>query len=391
MDVSGNASSSELKPEDVYSDGKLVLGSPSLTSGIPGDGVLTIEQARRWLSDPAVHQPIDFALPLGLRDAANLVWIPADNPLTRAKIELGRQLFFDGRLSGFGTMACAGCHIPERGYSAGMVMPDVGRNPSGCFNRLFSERQFWDGRAPSLEGQPESPIKHHFEMGTTPEECVVRLKSIAGYDLQFQVIFGTLDFESVGKALACFQRVLVTGASPWDYRRILTSLGDHDNASFSARERLLLEQLHAGARAHPMTESAIRGESLFFSDRTRCAWCHSGPNLTDEEYHNVGVGMDNARQDLGRFEITQRNEDRGAFKTPTLRNIAQTPPYMHDGRFQTLREVVDWFDRGGFVHADLDRAIRPINLTSNEKRDLVAFLEALTGPLPPVETARLPE
>jgi cytochrome c peroxidase len=113
--------------------------------------------------------------------------------------------------------------------------------------------------------------------------------------------------------------------------------------------------------------------------------------LTDEAYHNIGAGMENDNPDLGRFKITQRDEDRGAFKSPTLRNVERTPPYMHNGQFDTLREVVDWFDRGGFMHANLDRAMRPLNFTRDEKRDLIAFLEALTGPLPPIEVARLPE
>jgi cytochrome c peroxidase len=144
-------------------------------------------------------------------------------------------------------------------------------------------------------------------------------------------------------------------------------------------------------RAHPMTERAIRGEALFFSKRTGCHTCHSGPNLTDEAYHNVGAGMERANPDLGRYMITGRDEDRGAFKTPTLRNVANTSPYMHNGQFGTLREVVEWFDRGGYRHASLSRKIRPLDLTRDEKRDLIAFLEALTGGLPPVETGRLPE
>jgi len=194
--------------------GKIVLGSPSLTAGLPGSGPLTRDQIRNWLEDPEVHRVLDFVLPLGLRDAADLVRIPSENPLTRAKIELGRQLFFDTRLSEYSDFACATCHIPEQHYSASTVMPESDRNPSVCFNRLFSERQFWDGRAKSLEDQPESPISNIFEMNTTPEKCVVRLQSIEGYQLQFDAIFGRLDMEAVGFALACFQRALVTGPAP---------------------------------------------------------------------------------------------------------------------------------------------------------------------------------
>jgi cytochrome c peroxidase len=140
-----------------------------------------------------------------------------------------------------------------------------------------------------------------------------------------------------------------------------------------------------------MSEAAIRGEALFFSERTRCSTCHSGPNLTDEAYHNVGAGLEEDNPDLGRYQVTLREEDRGAFKTPTLRNIARTSPYMHNGQFDTLREVVDWFDRGAFKHTGLDPTMRPLQLTRDEKRDLIAFLEALTGELPAVETGRLPK
>jgi cytochrome c peroxidase len=374
-----------------WRDGKLVLGSPSLTAGIPGDGPLTIEEIRRWLSQEGIHEPLDLALPVGLADAVSFVSIHAENPLTRAKIELGRQLFFDRRLSKYGTMACASCHVPEQDFSAHGVMPESRLNPPVCFNRLFSTRQSWNGRDQSLEHQIAGPIANPHEMGMTTEDCANRLKSIDGYRIQFHAIFGRLDFESVGAALASFQRALITGPSPWDYRRLLARYENRHPDSFSAAERELVRTLREGAHAHPMSAAAIRGESLFFSERTGCESCHGGPNLTDEAYHNIGAGMEAYNADLGRFEITQRDEDRGAFKTPTLRNVARTSPYMHNGQFDTLREVVDWFDGGGFVHANLDPRIRPLNLTRDEKRDLIAFLESLTGPLPPVEVARLPE
>jgi len=155
-----DGSSSTLPPAEYLFEGKIVLGSPSLTAGIPGKGPLTADQIRNWLEGSEVHRVLDFVLPLGLRGAEDQVWIPAENPLTRAKIELGRQLFFDLRLSEYGDFACVTCHIPRQNYSAYNVMPDVGRNPSVCFNRLLSEEQFWDGRAKSLEDQPESPISN---------------------------------------------------------------------------------------------------------------------------------------------------------------------------------------------------------------------------------------
>jgi cytochrome c peroxidase len=344
-----------------------------------------------WLSQESVHEPLDIKLPLGFVDAAGLVAVPSGNPLTRAKIELGRQLFFDGRLSRVGNTACSMCHMPEQDFSIHGVIPESRRNPPVCFNRIFSTRQSWDGRDESLEAQVAGPVTGLVELGTTTEDCAKRLESIEGYRIQFQAIFGKLDFDAVAAALASFQRVLVTGPSPWDYRRLLAQYDDVDPETLSMEERRMMELLQEGARAHPMSKAAIRGETLFFSEQTRCHTCHSGPNLTDEAFHNVGAGMELDNPDLGRYMITGREEDRGAFKTPTLRNIARTSPYMHNGQLGTLREVVEWFDRGGYGHASLDPAIRPLQLTRDEKRDLIAFLEALTGPLPPVETGRLPE
>jgi cytochrome c peroxidase len=370
---------------------KLVLGAPELTAGIPGEGSLTADEIRAWLALDGVHETLEIKLPAAFRDAACLVWIPPGNPLTRAKIELGRQLFFDPRLSRVGDTSCATCHRPVQDYSIHGVIPESRRNPPVCFNRLFSQRQSWDGRDESLEQQVEGPVIGRVELSTTFDDCANRLKLIEGYRIQFEAIFGRLDFDSIAAALASFQRVLVTGPAPWDYWRLLAKYDNVAVESLSDDERDRIEMLQEGAKTRPMSNAAIRGESLFFSDRTRCGTCHTGPNLTDEGFHNVGVGMEDQNPDFGRFLITGRDEDRGAFKTPTLRNVARTSPYMHNGQFDTLLEVVDWFDRGGFSHRHLDPAILPLNLTRDEKRDLVAFLEALTGPLPPVESGRLPE
>jgi cytochrome c peroxidase len=385
-DSAGQASTSEWP----YGD-KLVLGAPELTAGIPGEGPLTLEEIRAWLSQDGVHEPLSIELPWWFEDASKLVSIPTDNPLTRAKVELGRQLFFDPRLSRVGSTACSMCHLPEQDYSIHSVIPESRRNPPVCFNRLFSSRQSWDGRDESLEQQIEGPVTGLVELGTTTDDCENRLKSIEGYRLQFDAIFGRLDFDAIAAALASFQRALVTGPSPWDYQRLLAKYENTDLKKLSADEATLVRTLREGARAHPMSDAAIRGEALFFSERTRCHTCHSGPNATDEAYHNVGAGMELENRDLGRYVITAREEDYGAFKTPTLRNVARTSPYMHNGQLGTLQEVVEWFDRGGYRHAHLDRSIRPLDLTRNEKRDLIAFLESLTGPLPPVETGRLPE
>jgi len=142
-----------------------------------------------------------------------------------------------------------------------------------------------------------------------------------------------------------------------------------------------------------MSDSAIRGMNLFFSDRTDCSVCHSGPNFTDEDFHNIGIGMDapDRHEHLGRYEVTGRVEERGAFKTPTLRNVSKSPPYMHDGRFERLEQVIDHFIAGGFPNPQLSPLMKPLKLSEEEKRDLLSFLHALDSPLPAVEEGRLPE
>src|SRR5690606_32279581 len=143
--------------------------------------------------------------------------------------------------------------------------------------------------------------------------------------------------------------------------------------------------------AHPLDESAKRGGELFFSEKAGCTQCHVGANYTDEKYHNLGVGMEAEEPDVGRFSETKDEKDTGAFKTPTIRNVAQTAPYMHDGSQKTLEEVVEWYDKGGHPNPHLSDKIKKLNLTDQEKQDLVAFMKALTGPLPKVEKLRLPD
>jgi cytochrome c peroxidase len=381
-----------LAPEH-YVDGQLVLGSPRLTAGIPGEGPLSIEQIRAWLDEPANHQPLDFVLPLGLRDAAPEV--PADNPLTRARIELGRQLFFEKRLSGMGrSCSCAECHPPEMHFAFGNIF-DPGRvrharNAPAVFNRILSQEQFWDGRAESLEDQAMQPITNPIEMANTPEQCIATLKSIEGYRLQFERIFGGVSTTAIERALAAFQRALVSGPSPYDFQRELRRYELLAADQMTDRQRAEYDSVRLAAAAAPMSASALRGEALFFSDRTGCAECHRGPNLTDEQYHNLGVGMQAKDPDLGRFNVTGKESDKGAFKTPTLRNVAHTGPYMHDGALKDLSAVIEWFALGGQANPQLSPKVRPLELTFEEKRDLVEFLKSLTGDLPRVPRGRLP-
>lgn len=404
------------------------LGDPSLTAGIPGEGPLTIEQINAWLTESKNHKPLKPQLPLGLSAGSQSVAGLDKNPLTRAKIELGRQLYFDTRLSADNSVSCASCHDPDHGYAfdspfgIGIDGQTGNRNSPTAYNRLVSRAQFYDGRAGSLEEQAVGPIANPIEMGNTHEACVATLKKIPGYQKQFERIFGdgvtigdSVTIENVGRAIASYERVIVTGPSAWDYhdqlarfeRAYAEDLEEPELLEEEAPEILIeYEQHKAAANAKPMSESAQRGAVLFFSTASGCTLCHNGANFTDELYHNLGVGMDKlpagktaeelAAMDLpeidwGRYSVTHDEQDRGAFKTPTLRNVALTAPYMHDGSQQTLLEVVEWYDRGGHANPYLSERVKKLNLSAQDKADLVAYMESLTGEFPPVETKRLPQ
>ena len=297
-------------------------------------------------------------LPLGLQEQA--LYIPPDNPLTAEKISLGKQLYFDKRFSGDNTVACASCHNPRFGFtdgkpvSTGILGQKGGRSAPTTVNRAFSKEQFWDGRAADLEAQAKGPIANPIEMGFTHDELIKRLRAIKGYREQFKNVFGTEQFtiDHVAKAIAAFERTILSGNSPFD--------------RFEAGDKMAL------------SPPAQRGLALF-RGKANCFRCHSGFNSTDESYHNIGVGMDKPKPDLGRFAVTKREEDRGAFKTPTLRDIALTAPYFRDGSAKTLEEVVEFYNKGGIKNPQLSKEIKPLKLTAGEKRDLVEFLGALTG------------
>lgn len=385
------------------------LGSGELTQGIPGEGPLTLPEIQKWLANEKNHVKLDVELPLGLDKAKNSLYIPEDNPLTRAKIELGRQLYFDRRLSSDSTVSCADCHHPDEGYTRqtqfgeGIEGQTGNRNSPVSYNRIVSRAQFWDGRANSLEAQAIGPIANPIEMGNTHEAAVAMLKTKPGYVAQFEKIFGDgVTIENVGKAIAAFERVVVTGPAPYDYYEPLRAfkeqfanlLTEEEFEYFEEDYPDLFEEYQSLVKmsdTQPLSESAKRGADLFFSERVNCAKCHSGANFADEKYHNLGVGMDQEEPDVGRYEQTKDMQDYGAFKTPTLRNVALTAPYMHDGSQETLEEVVEWYNKGGHANAHLSADMKPLNLTDQEKADLVAFMEALTGEFTPVETGRLPQ
>ncbi len=384
---------------------QVTLGDPSLTAGIPGSGELTDEQISTWLADEKNHAELDVLLPMGLDLGQREIVGLKENPLTRAKIELGRQLYFDTRLSSDNTISCASCHAPEEGYGkhtrfgVGVEGQEGNRNSPVSYNRILSGPQFWDGRAASLEEQAVGPIANPIEMANTHEVAVATIGKIPGYVKQFEAVFGegSVNIDNVGKAIASFERAIVTGPSPFDYyeklqlylksydEEDLADLEEDDPETFAAYQKA-----KAGVEANAMSESAIRGRDLFFDKKSNCSACHVGANLADEKYHNLGVGMDAEKPDLGRFEVTKKEEDKGAFKTPTIRNVALSAPYMHDGSMKTLEEVVEHYVKGGTPNPHLSDKIKKLELSDQDKADLVEFMKACTGDFPKVETGRLP-
>ena len=384
------------------------LGDPALTAGIPGEGTaLTMEQIEKYLDDPKNHVSLKPELPLGLAAGAAEIKGLDENPLTRAKIELGRQLYFDQRLSNDMSISCASCHDPDTGYAAntrfgvGVKKAEGNRNSPVAYNRILSGPQFWDGRAPTLEEQAKGPIANPIEMSNTHEACVACLKNVPGYVKQFDKIFKDgITIDNAAKAIASFERALVTGPTPWDVYQELKSFEGAYAADIEDLDALKEEdqelydeymKLKEASDKQPISESAARGGELFFSDKAGCTACHLGANFTDEKYHNLGVGMEQDDPDLGRFKETNLDADRGAFKTPTVRNVSMTGPYMHDGSQKTLEEVVEWYAKGGHPNKWLSDKVKKLELTDQDKQDLVAFMkEGLQGELPKVERTRLP-
>jgi cytochrome c peroxidase len=230
-------------------------------------------------------------------------------------------------------------------------------------------------------------------MGNTHDACIECLKGIPGYKLQFDKIFGKLDIDTVGQAIASFERAIVTGPSPYDYYERLRPFEKQDLDDIKADPELnaKYEQVLADAKAHPMSDGAKRGRELYFTDKANCSACHVGANLTDEKYHNIGIGMDKPSPDIGREEYSNDPKDKGAFKTPTIRNVALSAPYMHDGGLKTLEEVVEWYAKGGHPNPALSDKIKKLNLTDQDKQDLVEFMKACTGEFPKVARDRIPQ
>ncbi len=278
--------------------------------------------------------------------------IPRENPLSQAKVDLGRRLFYDGRLLGDAT--CSLCHVPELAFTGG---PALEREAPTLLNRAFSTLQFWDGRASSLEEVVLLEILTGVE--DVRQEGWKLLPSLRhAYEDPFEKAFGSkeITYRRAALAIAAFVRTLLSGSSAWD-------------------------RFEYGHEEGALSPEAKRGLTLF-RGKARCYLCHRGFNFTDEAFHNLGVGWDPKRgtfKDPGRFAWTGKDKDRGAFKTPTLRDLTRTAPYMHDGSLRTLEEVVDFYNQGGNPNPYLDPTVRPLNLSGQEKEDLLAFLRALDG------------
>jgi cytochrome c peroxidase len=284
---------------------------------------------------------------------------PDGHPPAKLEVELGKTLFFDNRLSVNGKQSCASCHNPDLGFSDGMskghgtMGKGLGRNTPHCYNLAWNSVFFWDGRASSLEEQALGPIQSPGEMNMPLDTLIPRLKRVAWYQATFHTVYGgneSINKDNIGKAIASFERTLISNNSAFDkYMK-----GDKT----------------------AMIPDAVRGMELF-KGKANCVACHSGPNFTDESFHNIGLGDG----DIGRAKFVPGATMTGAFKTPGLRNVSLNAPYMHDGSEGSLEAVVRYYNKGGNAAPGRDKAIKPLNLSDNEIEDLVAFLGALTDPV----------
>lgn len=294
---------------------------------------------------------------------------PKNNVTTPERVQLGKALFFDPRLSGSGWISCATCHNPALGWSDGLPtaighgMTVLGRATPTILNTAYQRFQFWDGRARSLEEQALGPIEAEVEMAGNVGDVVAKLKKSPLYVEMFAKAYPgeEISGDTIARALASFERTVVSSEAPFDRWQ----KGD------------------AGA----VSESAKRGFSLF-SGKANCTACHQGFNFTDDGFHNLGL---KGNQDAGRFAKVPVKVLQGAFKTPTLRDVTLTAPYMHNGMYATLEEVVEHYNRGGDVKENLDPNMKPLNLTGQEVNDIVAFLRTLTGDPVEVTVPRLPQ
>ncbi len=372
MDASSNPGQSD--PQSVFPETSLVFRSKnvrflrSALAVVVLTGQLTIGGCRRSGGAKPLGAAVKIPAPLGLPP----VPIPTNNPPTEESIALGRKLFYDTKLSKDNSLACASCHSPHLGFTDGLsISRGVGgmtgiRNAPTIVNAAYLPLQFWDGRAVSLEEQAASPIADPVEMNQTHEVSLTKLNADTAYKPLFMAAFGSggITLGRVEKALASFERTILSGNSSFD-------------------------QYQYGGDKRALTAAQVRGLKIFLdSSKGNCAACHSVGNkfalFTDGKFHNTGEGVrdDGQLSDVGRFHQTGVESDKGAFETPTLRNIAKTAPYMHDGNLKTLKDVVDFYAGGGNSNPYLDKDMRVIKLSGQDRSDLVEFLQSLTGEMP---------
>lgn len=284
--------------------------------------------------------------------------IPADNPLTQEKVALGKQLFFDERLSVDGSKSCYSCHVCEHGLTDGLpkaIGPGnktLPRHSPTLWNIGYHKEYYWDGRSASLEKQAMAAwTGGNMGVGDKANEVVARINALQGYREQFQKVFQSdATAENIMKAIASFERTIIAGNTAWDRYRA----GD----------------------TTALSRSAVRGWNIF--QTIKCTNCHDGVLFTDQQYHNIGIGMDQATPDVGRFTVTKKPEDTGAFKTPTLRDVAKSAPYFHDGSAKTLEEAVDIMLAGGKPNQYLDKKnLTPQKVLPDQREALLDFLRSL--------------
>jgi cytochrome c peroxidase len=298
--------------------------------------------------------PVKLNVPAGFP----AVEYPKGNEPTKLRIELGRRLFYDNRLSSDQSMNCGSCHVLSAAFTDGRATsPGLNgvagkRNAPTLVNLAWMKRLMMEGGVPTLETQALAPLHDSAEMAAGIIPLIDRLNRDSYLVALSKAAYGrdTLDAYVVTRALACFQRTFFSGDGRYDRFKI--------------------------GKKEEMNESEVRGMQLFFSSQTHCSECHSGVFFTDMDYHNIG--LETNYQDEGKARATHRDEDVGRFKTPTLRNIELTAPYMHNGSMGSLEEVVSFYNQGGFAHRNRDSRIVPLGLTDQQQIDLIAFLRTLT-------------
>lgn len=325
----------------------------------------------------AADREVVIEVPLGLPELI----APEDNPMTLAKIELGKMLYFDPRLSMAGDLSCATCHDPNLGYSnaapfaVGAKHAVGGMNSPTVLNSAYSKTMFWDGREANLEGQAGGPMTAAVEMAGCPDEIVQKLNKIPEYRELSKAAFGEyLSFVNIKKAIATFERTILSGNSPFD-------------------------RYYYGKEKGAISAAAIRGKKIFDDPKLgNCKKCHTYNKtdgyFSDNQFHNVGIGYDTLKKGEkgpeGRYGVTKNAADKGRFKTPTLRNVTQTGPYFHDGRTYSLREATI-ICLNGIPNKNLDPEYKvKRKLSDKQIDDVVEFMEALTGEAPIFALPQIP-